>query len=200
MNLNSNETITTIELREIVNQARILAGENPVENSHFVRRVEDELEGELGCALTSIHPQNGVSPMLYYNITFSQAVRIVSRESKAIRKAVLPRIVDKVQGFEALMEALKNIDLDFPTPHQLYVYVAQNEMTGNVKIGISRDPVRRVKQLQVGCDGVLSIVFTQPANSFAEETRLHHQYASENVQGEWFSGGVLENILAGELQ
>lgn len=35
-NLNSNETITTIELRELVNAARKAAGENPIRNDDFV--------------------------------------------------------------------------------------------------------------------------------------------------------------------
>ena len=40
-------TMTSLELMDLVNEARAEAGEQPIENRHFVARVEDELVGEL---------------------------------------------------------------------------------------------------------------------------------------------------------
>ncbi|MDF5881547.1 hypothetical protein P4M26_08940 [Pseudomonas aeruginosa] len=43
-------TMTTIELRDMVNEARLAAGEPKIRNDQFLARVEDELGDELeGC-------------------------------------------------------------------------------------------------------------------------------------------------------
>ncbi|MDF5921586.1 hypothetical protein P4133_25470 [Pseudomonas aeruginosa] len=40
-------TMTTIELRDMVNEARLAAGEPKIRNDQFLARVEDELGDEL---------------------------------------------------------------------------------------------------------------------------------------------------------
>lgn len=53
------KTMTSLELRKMVNEARKMAGESVVENSHFLKRVEDELEGELGIRKVFVNPAGG---------------------------------------------------------------------------------------------------------------------------------------------
>lgn len=71
MNLVTTETsstMTSLQLRDIINSAREDHGESKVENSHFLKRIEDELEGELGGTKT-FRPAQGGTPMKYYDLT-----------------------------------------------------------------------------------------------------------------------------------
>ena len=45
VNLESKELISTIDFRNVINELRVQEGENKVENSKFLLRVEDELGG-----------------------------------------------------------------------------------------------------------------------------------------------------------
>ena len=94
---NQQETMTSIELREIVNAARAEHGESNVENSHFLKRIEDELEGELGGTKT-FRPAQGGTPMKYYDLTREQCTLVGMRESKGVRRSVLEKLkaVDRV--------------------------------------------------------------------------------------------------------
>ena len=95
---NINGSITTIELRSIVNEARKMAGESIVENSHFIKRVEDELEGELGGAKT-FRPSGFTVDVKGYTLTLKQAMLVAMRESKAVRRAT-------VEKLEAMQQAV----------------------------------------------------------------------------------------------
>lgn len=88
---NDSQTMTSIDLRDVVNEARAVAGQTAVENGKFIKRVEDELEGEIGVSKTFRHPQSGVK-MRYYDLTMDQCMLVGMRESKAVRRRVLERL------------------------------------------------------------------------------------------------------------
>lgn len=48
--ISQEQTMSSIDLREIVNQARMDHGESEVRNNVFLKRIEDELGGEIGVA------------------------------------------------------------------------------------------------------------------------------------------------------
>lgn len=85
------KTMTSLELHSIINEARQLAGENKVENSHFLKRVEDELDGELGMRKVFVNP-NGGRPSHYYDLTMDQCLLVGMRESKAVRRSVRDKL------------------------------------------------------------------------------------------------------------
>lgn len=68
----------------------------------------------------------------------------------------------------------------------VFVYFAQGESGGPIKIGISRDPVRRVAALSNGSPERLEILFVRPANEEIER-RLHRMFAAGRLHGEWFA-------------
>ena len=72
-------------LNEVINPARMSAGERPVENRKFVARVEDEL-GDLGAGKTFPRFGNSVK---YYDLNMEQMTLVGMRESKAVRRIVL---------------------------------------------------------------------------------------------------------------
>lgn len=51
--------MSTIDLRDLINVVRKEFGEPVVENSHFIKRVEDELFGELGKRKLFVNPEGG---------------------------------------------------------------------------------------------------------------------------------------------
>lgn len=74
---------------------------------------------------------------------------------------------------------------------ETFVYVIASELEPNtVKIGLSRDPDKRVKQLQTGHAAPLK-VFHQVAfpaqNTRLVEQILHRELNHKRIRGEWFS-------------
>jgi hypothetical protein len=73
----------------------------------------------------------------------------------------------------------------FPPP---VCYVIATENLERVKIGHSRDPERRVRQLQTGTPERLVLLATMWGGE-AMEGLLHKRLAASRVGGEWYEGG-----------
>lgn len=78
-----------------------------------------------------------------------------------------------------------------------YLYVIADSLAGPVKLGISKDPQRRVKQLQTGHANHLRVFHAEPFP--AAETRLYERCLHRDLgylrrQGEWFDLSVVEAI------
>lgn len=87
-NIKSTQTITTLQLREMINGARAQAGELAISNTHFIDKVRDELDLRDDNFFTIPHEQNH-KPQLAASITIEQATLVGMRESKGVRRAVL---------------------------------------------------------------------------------------------------------------
>jgi hypothetical protein len=75
-----------------------------------------------------------------------------------------------------------------------FVYYIMEVDTGNVKIGVSKNPESRLKQLQTGNSSRLELIKTeQYQDAHAEEKRLHFANSDKHIQGEWFSPRVVSN-------
>lgn len=132
--MGNQPTMTSIELREVINTARKEFGENPVRNDDFIKRIEDELDGELGRCETFAAPITG-TPMKGYHLTLDQCLLVGMRESKAVRRSVLAQL-KKRQGRvpQTLPEALR---------------LAADLVEQNAKISYERDEAIRTKA-QIG--------------------------------------------------
>ena len=101
-------------------------------------------------------------------------------------------ILSKVQDAYKLFEALKNFEIPEDLP-DMYIYVIQEEVSKAFKIGISKNPQVRLKQLQTGNSSKLSLIYTTKAESrFKDELELHKLFEEYKLQGEWFQ---LNNII-----
>ena len=106
--------MSSIEFRDIINKERVKAGESKVENSHFLKRIEDELD-DLGGTKT-FRPAQGGTPMSYYDLNFEQCLLVGMRESKAVRRNVLAKLkelqapVKQITYQEALRQLANEID------------------------------------------------------------------------------------------
>ena len=89
-------TMSSLDLRDIINAARVEHQETEVANRHFLARIEDELEGEL-VGRKTFTPARGGTPMGYYDLTRDQCTLVGMRESKAVRRKVLERLTELEQ-------------------------------------------------------------------------------------------------------
>lgn len=83
--------MSSADLREIINEARVDAGEAKIRNDQFITKVEDELAGELGVCRKIAHPQSGVL-MDCYDLSRDQCMLVSMRESKAVRRNVVAKL------------------------------------------------------------------------------------------------------------
>ena len=68
------------------------------------------------------------------------------------------------------------------------VYLIKEEENNYFKIGISKNPLIRIKQLQTGSAGHI-ILYYEYASEYASkiEKAFHRRYKTYNVNGEWFN-------------
>ena len=85
----NNLTMSSYDfLQNVINPARIEAGENEVRNNVFISRIEDELD-DLDGYKTFVTHGNEVK---YYDLGFDQMMLVGMRESKAVRRNVLAKL------------------------------------------------------------------------------------------------------------
>ena len=68
-----------------------------------------------------------------------------------------------------------------------YIYIIEAGDFKHVKIGLSENPRRRVKQLQTGHHERLHLAVATPGTS-ADEGRIHEELSHARISGEWFDG------------
>lgn len=105
LSIDQKQTMSSLHFRVIVNEARKSAGESAVENSHFLKRVEDELEGELGIRKVYVNPEGG-RPAAYYDLTLDQCLLVGMRESKAVRRSVQGKLKEFISYLPQTTQAL----------------------------------------------------------------------------------------------
>lgn len=73
-----------------------------------------------------------------------------------------------------------------------YIYIISNDQ-GYIKVGVSKDPTKRLRQLQTGNEHTLSLLFTEEFNCARNhllkiEKQIHRTLSlkAEDHRGEWF--------------
>jgi Rha family phage regulatory protein len=112
--------------------------------------------------------------------------------------------IDFINAFSAIKEALfkrikaeqiRNVLPETESKRQ-YVYIIGNEDNSYIKIGVSADVEKRLKQLQTGSWTNLFLIYKSMvcSNAFDIEKNIHNKISSEKVRGEWFEIEVSEAI------
>lgn len=65
------------------------------------------------------------------------------------------------------------------------VYFIEAEGTGRIKIGVSKDPLSRLRTLQTGSPSPLRLIATA-FGGYAKEAELHQRFEDARIDGEWF--------------
>lgn len=145
---------------------------------------------DLDTIKVNIQTDGGSQQFLFINEEGMYNLIFKSRKPKAkvASDIVIKDMVKKMGDVKKIIDAVINIEVpdDFG---EMYVYAIKEIDTGNIKIGISADPVRRVKELQIANSSELELIWHSLAkNKFRDEKELHHKNAGNHIRGEWFSG------------
>jgi len=76
-----------------------------------------------------------------------------------------------------------------------HIYLIQSQEDGYYKIGVSKHPNKRVKQLQTGNSSELKLIESYESEyAIKIERSLHHKYSYLKKEGEWFDLSLNEEI------
>lgn len=76
-----------------------------------------------------------------------------------------------------------------------FIYVIEEVETGRIKIGRSKNPESRMRQLKTGNPNTLRIAMKKErAYSAKFETWLHQQFSKNRTGGEWFEGVTPDEV------
>ena len=121
------------------------------------------------------------------------------RDSIAVvAKLSLPHIAEMVDRWgrtedllKSLLDAFENFDV--PKDMQdMFVYAIQEEESGRIKLGISRDPHARVAQLQTGNSQKLTLLaYYKADDGFKSEADAQNRAGAYHIRGEWFNSNAI---------
>ncbi|SIR16788.1 BRO family protein [Aeromonas hydrophila] len=135
-----------------------------------------------------IETSSGEQLMTFLNerALFSLAIRSKLPWAKEFQAWLVDEVLGSFKATNAILTALA--DFDVPDGlDDMSVYAIQNTATGSIKLGISRDPLARLKHLQTACEHELRLVGVRDAkNHFADERALHLMNSDCRLIGEWF--------------
>ena len=106
----NQQSMTSKDLLDLINQVRIQFNEPLVRLNKFNEKIEDELEGDHYTKSVVQNPNNTSS--VVYKLTIEQCILIGMRESKGVRKNVLAVLKEKQKPFDItnpshLLEAIE---------------------------------------------------------------------------------------------
>lgn len=68
------------------------------------------------------------------------------------------------------------------------VYLFKSDYTGYYKIGVSKNPAKRIKQLQTGSSEDIKLIYSFfSENPYKLEMALHNYYSMFKVNREWYN-------------
>jgi hypothetical protein len=179
---NAPLTMTSREIAELTGKRH----DNVLED---VRKMLDELCLSWTGFATQYKDSTGRT-LPCFNLPLSIAIAYLVRVSKNLGVKIMGEALKSSSVATEVLKALQDFEVPDDLPG-LYVYAIRNTVTGNIKLGISRNPEARLKQLQTGNDCRLELVAMRPAAArFADEKALHNANAHARLSGEWFDGSV----------
>ena len=76
-----------------------------------------------------------------------------------------------------------------------YIYLIQSLEEGYYKIGISKNPTKRIQQLQTGNSSPLKLIEVyQSEQADKVERILQRRYSHFHKEGEWFDLGISQEV------
>ena len=139
-------------------------------------------------------------PIKNYLLNYGQAMFLASVISSSptgieFKKLLCKSFQANTDWLQKIKRALENFDLD--DIECRYVYAAQDQ-DGNLKIGISNNPERRLAELNIGNAQKLKLVYIKEAElpRYQDETQLHQAAAPYQINGEWFTEEAMEVLNA----
>ncbi len=119
---NTGDTIDSLTLLKMLNEARKLCGEPEVRNNKFIEKILDELDGEH--YTKSVVEKMNKTSMLVITMTYKQALRVAARESKAVRRS----LIDKLEELQQANSPAPSIPQTLPEALRLAAELAEQKM------------------------------------------------------------------------
>ena len=175
-------TMTSLEIAE-------LTGKRHDNVKRDIAKLFSALEREQGDVLKSSLQNHQNQKVNFLEVPLKLAVSMVLTYLSRGSKQEYIDAVDKLLGskFSTLMEIIEGLDVkDLPVDR--FVYVAKEEFSGRYKVGISKHPEERVKQLNIGNPEHLVLVHAYLATEQGNlsEKLAHIALADKHLRSEWF--------------
>ena len=118
LNDDKQVAISSVDLRNTINELRLAAGESEIRLDQFNAKIEDELEG-VSLQKNSVTNNNGTVSKSYL-LDLDQCMLVSMRESKGVRRAMLAKLKDQETVIKTLLENADVIALvEYPRVCQL---------------------------------------------------------------------------------
>jgi len=131
-----------------------------------------------------------------YDLTLDGALFLCSGftgKKSILKKEALISLFKGSVSFETVIAAINEIDIE---DEKLFIYIAQESVSGRYKIGVSKNPEKRVKQLNIGNPEELVLVHKYKSkDGFKEESLIHGVLKRHSLRSEWFSADSDLNFL-----
>lgn len=76
-----------------------------------------------------------------------------------------------------------------------HIYLIKSNESDRYKIGISKNPKNRVKQLQTGNSEKLTLISSYESEYYKQiEVSLHNRFSHLKKEGEWFEFGIEQEL------
>jgi hypothetical protein len=125
-----------------------------------------------------------------FNLPLDLALQYIAKVNLAMGIQIMQKAITESSTIKKILQALNEFDVPSEVV-DMYVYAIREVETGNIKLGISRNPEERLKQLQVANSSTLELVAYKKANNrFADEKLQHKLNAEHHLLGEWFSASA----------
>lgn len=94
---------------------------------------------------------------------------------------------DQIQTLRPLLGQMHEPEV--PRAQSVY-FIRSDGPAGEIKIGLSYSPEKRLRELQVGSAFPLEIIGVIPGGGWRKERELHARFAHLRLSGEWFRPGA----------
>lgn len=186
----SNELLTTsriishafgYEHKEILRVIRIIRCTEDFRRDNFIKS-KSKIRGRL---------------FTCYDITKNGAMLLclgLSSPKAALKKESLINSFDSNSIIEAIA-IVSDIDVDIDFDN--YIYIAKESCSKRYKIGISKNPEQRIKNLNTGNPEKLTLIHSYKATEegFKSESIVHALYADKRLNSEWFRKDIDLSLL-----
>lgn len=99
-------------------------------------------------------------------------------------------LFNSLKDVGSIIRAINDFEVPDDLP-DLFVYAAREVDTGNIKLGISKNPEQRLKQLQTANSSKLELIAIKEApNRYKDEEKNHQLNSANHIRGEWFNANA----------
>lgn len=148
----------------------------------------------------TVHTSGG-RPAASREMSPEQAIAVMmmigGAEGHPIKRKIAGSLGAMASAFDNLISALSEMDMD-PDISDRFVYFAREKTSRRIKIGISKNPHKKIADLNIGNPEILELIhFFKASQGFKTEKMIHNSFRDFLIRGEWFSPEIPAFQIAG---